>query len=169
MKRTRKRKSKTVISLRSRTPPPSPSEFCFRDASRMPLLGLCVSLCVSLCALTTLGFGRSAVAADKFSSGEPQRETPYALIFGTVWGPDDRPVYGVKIKIRRETEEKARWEQYSNRSGEFAQRVPAGKQDYVVWADLKGLKSANGRPLQGEEIKVHVDGDERVDTGLHLK
>jgi len=169
MKRTRKRKSKTVISPRSRTPLPSPIEFDFRDASRMALLGLCVSLCVSLCVLTTLGFGKSAVAADKFPPGQPPRETPYALIFGTVWGPDDRPVYGVKIKIRRETEKKARWEQYSNRSGEFAQRVPAGKQDYVIWAEVKGLKSANGRPLQGEEVKVHVDDDERVDTGLHLK
>ncbi len=143
-----------MISPRSRTPLPSPIDFYFRDASRMAPLGLCVSLCV----LTTLSFGKSAVAADKFPPGQPQRETPYALIFGTVWGPDDRPVYGVKIKIRREGEKKARWEQYSNRSGEFAQRVPAGKQDYVVWAELKGLKSTNGRPLQGEEIKVHVDG-----------
>ena len=158
-----------MISPRSRTPLPSPIDFYFRDAFRMAPLGLCVSACVSLCVLTTLGFGKSAVAADKFPPGQPQRETPYALIFGTVWGPDDRPVYGVKIKIRREGEKKARWEQYSNRSGEFAQRVPAGKQDYVVWADLKGLKSANGRPLLGEEVKVHVDGDERVDTGLHLK
>ena len=154
-----------MISPRSRMPLPSPIDFYFRDASRMALLGLCVSVCVS----ATLGFGRSAVAAGKFTSGEPQREPPYALIFGTVWGPDDRPVYGVKIKIRREGERKARWEQYSNHSGEFAQRVPAGKQDYVVWADLKGLKSTNGHPLQGEEVKVHVDGDERVDTGLHLK
>jgi hypothetical protein len=160
---------KTVISPRSRTPLPSPIDFYFRDASRMAPLGLCVSLCVSVCVLATLGLGKSAIAADKFPPGQPQRETPYALIFGTVWGPDDRPVYGVKIKIRREGEKKSRWEQYSNHSGEFAQRVPAGKQDYVVWADLKGLKSANGRPLQGEEIKVHVDGDERVDTGLHLK
>jgi hypothetical protein len=135
----------------------------------MAPLGLCVSVCVSLCVVTTLGFGKSAVAADKFPPGQPQRETPYALILGTVWGPDDRPVYGVKIRIRREGEKKARWEQYSNHSGEFAQRVPAGKQNYVVWADLKGLKSTNGRPLLGEEVKVHVDGDERVDTGLHLK
>ena len=160
---------KTVISRRSRTPLPSPIDFYFRDASRMAPLGLCFLVCVSLCVLATIGFGKSAVAADKFPPGQPQRETPYALIFGTVWGPDDRPVYGVKIKIRCEGEKKARWEQYSNRSGEFAQRVPAGKQDYVVWADLKGLKSTNGRPLLGEEVKVHVDGDERVDTGLHLR
>ena len=24
---------------------------------------------------------------------------PYALIFGTVWGPDNRPVYGVRVNL----------------------------------------------------------------------
>jgi hypothetical protein len=75
----------------------------------------------------------------------------------------------VKIKIRRDDEKKARWEVLSDHNGEFAQRVPAGDQDYVIWADLKGIKLKNGNQLKGEEVKVHVSGDERVDTGLHLK
>jgi hypothetical protein len=116
-----------------------------------------------------LALGRSAAGASNFSAAENKHEKPYALIFGTVWGPDDHPVYGVKVKIRRDNEKKARWEQYSDHNGEFAQHVPAGKQDYVIWADLKGLKSKNGNRIQGEEVKVHVDADERVDTGLHLK
>jgi len=33
----------------------------------------------------------------------------YALIFGTVWGPDDHPQYGVKVKIRRADQKKAHW------------------------------------------------------------
>jgi hypothetical protein len=148
-----------VISPRSRTFPLHPLEFHFRAASRVAAW-LCVSAILSL--------GRSA-AAGNFPAAEDKREQPYALIFGTVWGPDDRPVYGVKVKIRREGEKKARWEQYSNHSGEFALRVPAGKQDYVIWADLKGIKFKNGTPMQGDEVKVHVDADERVDTGLHLK
>jgi len=54
--------------------------------------------------------------------------------------------------------------------GEFAQRVPAGTADYIIWTDLKGYKSLDGRKLSpGDEAKVHVDNDERVDTGLHLK
>src|SRR5271155_3521195 len=154
-RRTTKRKSKTVISPRSRTFPFRSLQVHARVASRVAAW-----LCVS----AMLGLGGSAAAA-----AEDKHEKPYALIFGTVWGPDDRPVYGVKIKIRREGEKKARWEQYSNHSGEFAQRVPAGKQDYVMWADLKGVKSKDGSPMQGEEVTVHVDGDERVDTGLHLK
>jgi hypothetical protein len=144
-----------VISPRSHTFPFRPLQAHARVASRVAAW-----LCVS----AILGLGRSAATA-----ADNKHEKPYALIFGTVWGPDDRPVYGVKIKIRREGEKKVRWEQYSNHSGEFAQRVPAGTQDYVIWADLKGLKSKNGNPIQGEEVKVHVDADERVDTGVHLK
>ena len=109
------------------------------------------------------------MGAANFSSAGNKHQEPYAVIFGTVWGPDDRPVYGVKIKIRRQQEKKVRWELYSDHNGEFAQRVPAGKQDYVVWADAKSSKAQNGRPMQGDEVAVHVDDDERVDTGLHLK
>jgi len=95
---------------------------------------------------------------------------PYALIFGTVWGPDDRPVYGVRVHIRRADQKKAKWELYSNHSGEFAQRLPAGKADYVVWVDTKGLKSISGNKLEpGPEVTVHIEGDERADIGLHLK
>jgi hypothetical protein len=95
-------------------------------------------------------------------------EKPYALIFGTVWGPDNRPVYGIKIKIRRSTDSKAKWQVFSDHSGEFAQRVPAGKQDYVLWADLKGVKPVSGKSLQAHEVNVHIDNDERADIGVHL-
>ena len=94
---------------------------------------------------------------------------PYALIFGTVWGPDNHPVYGITVKIRRLPDKKPKWELYSDHSGEFAQRVAAGKADYVVWVDLKGVKTTDGRPLHlAEEVPVHVVYDERVDIGLHL-
>jgi hypothetical protein len=100
------------------------------------------------------------------------REHPkdYAMIFGTVWGPDDRPVPGVKVKIRRAEEKKARWEAYSNRRGEFEQRLPTGKHDYVIWVDLKGYKPLQGKHLSaGGEVAVHIENNERADTGLHLK
>ena len=87
----------------------------------------------------------------------------YALIFGTVWGPDSRPVRGVPVRIRRASEKKFRWEQVSNHMGEFAQRVPVGSQDYVIEADIKTPKGV-AKP----EIKVHVDDNERQDVGIHL-
>ena len=91
------------------------------------------------------------------------KEKPYALIFGTVYGPDNRSVYGVRIKIRPASGKKAKWELTSNHQGEFAQRVPAGEGDYVVWADVK---TRNGSPPP--EVKVHIQNDERQDIGLHL-
>jgi hypothetical protein len=98
-------------------------------------------------------------------------DQPYALIFGTVWGPDDRPIYGVTVRIRRASDKpkKVRWEVYSDHRGEFAQRVPAGESEYILTADLKHFKSPDGKPLHLlQEVTVHVYNDEREDTGLHL-
>ncbi|MGH8458370.1 MAG: carboxypeptidase-like regulatory domain-containing protein, partial [Nevskiales bacterium] len=97
-------------------------------------------------------------------AAEKKKEKPYALIFGTVFGPDGRGVAGVKVKIRRSDQKKAKWELYSDSRGEFAQRVPAGKADYVVWADLPGPKGQSR-----QEVTAHVENDERVDISLHLK
>jgi hypothetical protein len=152
-RRTTKKKSKTVIFKRS-TPLPR-----FEWVYGTVFLGLCFSTIVC----------RPDLAASSLLSARNHHDKPYAVIFGTVWGPDDHPVYGVKVKIRRENEKKARWELYSDHNGEFAQHVPPGKQDYVIWADARGYKSASGKRLQAEAVKVHIDADERVDTGLHLK
>ena len=99
-----------------------------------------------------------------------EKPKPYALIYGTVWDPDGHALYGVKVKIRRSDEKKVRWELYSNHTGEFAQRLPVGKADYIVWADVKGYKLPSGKKLKpGPEVTVHIDDDERSDIGLHLE
>ena len=87
----------------------------------------------------------------------------YALIIGTVWGPDERPVAGIPIKIRRATDKKAKWELVSDSRGEFAQRVPVGTQDYVIQADVK-MPKGQAKP----EITVQIENNERKDVGLHL-
>jgi hypothetical protein len=150
-----------VISPKSSQPAPRPFGMYCRPFHRVALLRSCLA--------AVLCFALSTGAVGGLEAAGNTREVAYAVIFGTVWGPDDRPLYRVPIKIRRENEKKARWELYSDHHGEFAQQVPAGKQDYVIWADLKHRKSQSGNPLHGEEVKVHVDSDERVDTGLHLK
>ena len=109
-----------------------------------------------LLGLVLLASTLAAMASDK------RAEKPYALIFGTVYGPDYRHVYGVRVKIRRADQKKARWELYSDHQGEFAQRVPAGAADYVVWAEPEGKHAPTA------EAKIHVENDERVDIGLHL-
>jgi hypothetical protein len=140
-------------------PLPALLTLSFRCAPRVILLGLLVFV---LC------LGRPTVSG---ASPEPKKqEKPYALIFGTVWGPEDHPLYGVRIKIRRLDQKKAQWELYSDHHGEFAQRLPSGAADYLVWADVKGYKLPNGNKLQAsQEVKVHIENDERADIGLHLK
>lgn len=103
------------------------------------------------------------------SDKHAKEEKPYALIVGTVWGPDDRPVYGVHVKIRRAKDKKPKWEMYSDHNGEFAQRVPPGESDYIITADLKHFKPTDGKPVHlVQDVTVHIYNDERQDTGLHL-
>ncbi len=96
---------------------------------------------------------------------EKNRKKPpdYALIFGTIWSADNRPVYGATIKIRRKEKKNAEWVLTSDRRGEFAQRVRVGKADYVIWAELPKKKGPQA------ETEAHIEDNERVDVGLHLK
>jgi hypothetical protein len=118
---------------------------------------------------TALGTHLVSPAIAASGSKKLKPKDSYALIFGTVWGPDNRPVYGVPVQIRRVPNKKPTWELISDHVGEFAQRVPAGKADYVLSTDLKGVKTTDGQRLHlAEEVTIHVEYDERVDTGLHL-
>lgn len=95
------------------------------------------------------------------ASQAPKKD--YALIYGTVWGADEHPQAGVRITIRQASGKKAKWELVSDSRGEFAQRVPAGGQDYIIQADIKTPK---GQPKPA--ITVHIDDNERKDVSLHL-
>jgi hypothetical protein len=117
---------------------------------------LALRLC---CALWLVLSGSLAVSQNSTHSAKKD----YALIYGTVWGPDSRPVAGILVNIRRASEKKAKWQLVSDRSGEFAQRVPPGAQDYIIQANVKVPK---GQPQP--EITVHIDNNERRDVGLHL-
>jgi len=105
-----------------------------------------------------------ASAKSPSAAGRSQNEPkPYALIFGTVWDKNDRPAYGVPVKIRLASQKKAKYELISNHTGEFAQRVPVGPSDYIVWLDIKTPKGA-AKPQK----TIHIENDERVDISLHL-
>jgi len=115
--------------------------------------------------LLSLVLPAAVVRATPQSSTSSQKaaKSDYALIYGTVWGPDDHTVAGVPISIRRASDKKPKWQLVSDRRGEFAQRVPVGNQDYIVQADIKVPK---GEPKP--EVTVHIDDDERKDIGIHL-
>ena len=118
--------------------------------------------------LAALLVGSAVVLAASAAGAQEKRKHPdlrkeYALIFGTVWTADNRPAYGVTVKVRRANEKKARWELMSDHRGEFALRVPPGRQDYVLWAEVK-----TGKGKAKPETTAHVENDERVDVSLHL-
>jgi hypothetical protein len=105
-------------------------------------------------------------ASDTSNAAQPRAKKskikPYSLIFGTVWDAQNRALPGVKIKIQREGDKKPKWELVSDARGEFAQRLPAGAADYVVWAEVKKNKGPAAK------TKVHIENDERQDIGLHI-
>jgi hypothetical protein len=110
-----------------------------------------------LCLLALLSIGSIA-------QKESARPAPYALIAGTVWTAQDRSAPGVTVKIRRSDDQpgKARWELVTNARGEFSQRVPAEKAEYIVWVESRGHKAP------AAQTTVQIEGDEYLDIGLHL-
>jgi len=143
---------------------------------------------VSLALFAVLGLRSSALAQDVLSQSDnvqddklqngkkpPSKEQePYGLLFGTAYGPDDRPVYGVRVTIHPADKKHPTWNLHSDHHGEFAQRVPRGPGDYLVQGEVEFIPVENGKPrtsqkkhLKGERT-VHIDDQERRDFSLHL-
>ena len=110
------------------------------------------------------------IVSSPLNGGNKPKPKDYALIFGTVWAPDDTPLSGIEVNIRRADQKKAKWQVHSNRLGEFEQQVPVGKADYILWASTKSVKLRNGKHLQpSPQVTLHIESNERADTGLHLQ
>ncbi len=132
-------------------------------------------MAVTLAMLLLFAVNPRLASADDQQKPANKKEKPYALIFGTAYGPDDRPLYGVKITIHPQGKKHPSWDLVSDHRGEFAQRVPPGPAEYLVTgqADYAPMGD-DGKPqlskkkrLRGE-TKVHVANDERLDIGVHL-
>lgn len=92
----------------------------------------------------------------------------YGLIFGTAYGPDNRPFYGAKIEIHPPGK-KHGWELRSDHRGEFAQRVPPGPADYVITGEAEIVSPETHKKKRVKsEAKVHLDNEERQDVSLHF-
>lgn len=106
---------------------------------------------------------------------DPKETRNYGLIEGTVYGPDDRPIYGVKVQIHPVGKKHPNWERYSDHRGEFAQRVPLDTSDYEVVAEAQIAPVVEGKPQHSgkQRVKavgrVHVDKSTVSDVSLHLK
>ena len=114
-------------------------------------------------------------SSHSFAGKDKDLQKHYGLIFGTVYGPDDRPLYGVKIEIHTAGQKHPAWQLMSDHRGEFAQRVPPGPTDYVITGQVEYAPMENGtlqmkkkKRLQAE-TKVHIEAEERQDVSLHFK
>lgn len=137
--------------------------------------------CLAMCVLNVLVQPLAAVSPPvsthliATNKDKPQKEKPYALIFGTAFGPNDRPLYGVKITIRPQKKKHPSWDLISDHRGEFAQRVPPGPGDYVIHGEAEyAPMSEDGKPQLSKKMrlkgdtKVHVENEERLDISVHL-
>ncbi len=131
-------------------------------------------LCLSVALFAALAVARVQDDDDKKKKKPEKPAIPFAIIFGTAFGPDDHPLYGVKIKIHPVEKKRPNWDLFSDHRGEFAVHVPPGPSDYVVQGEGEYIPMENGKPqmsrkkkLKGE-AKVHIDNDERRDISLHL-
>jgi len=124
---------------------------------------------VALAALVVFLFSPTS-----FANKSQRLEKNYGLIFGTAYGPDDRPLYGVKIEVHPLGKKNPHWELFSDHRGEFAQRVPPGPGDYVVNGAAEvaliedGVTNTHKKKRLKAEARVHIDGEERRDISLHL-
>lgn len=119
--------------------------------------------------------GKAQQPDKKTPEKKEKQEKSYGLIFGTAYGPDDRPLYGVKINIRPEGKKHPSWDLFSDHRGEFAQRVPATAADYLIKGEAEYAPiGKDGKPQMSKkkrlrgEAKVHMEGEIRQDIGLHL-
>jgi hypothetical protein len=144
--------------------PQAPAGASFRATRRFrsnrESLARCAAAGVCLLLLVGASTGISLAA-----NRDEKKPPPFALIYGTVYGPDDRPLYGVPVKIRRSDKKKAQWEMMSDHRGEFAVRVPPGPADYIVWTDVK-LSKLLGREKsekQAAKARKAKDADKASD------
>lgn len=76
------------------------------------------------------------------ASSSPKGKTkplPAYLLTGTVFNEKALSFPAVRVRIRQTSEKKFRWETYTNSRGEFAVRIPEGK-EYEVQVQAKNFK-----------------------------
>ena len=119
---------------------------------------------IVLVAILLFSLHSSSLAADK----DKDLKKHFGLIFGTAYGPDDRPLYGAKIEIHPVGQKHPHWELISDHRGEFAQRVPPGPGDYLITGEAMIEGQDNKKRKFKAEKTIHIQAEERQDVGLHL-
>jgi len=87
--------------------------------------------------ITQLAASLAVILAALFSppgalQAEKEKEEPYVLLRGTVFTAGGLALPGVPLTIKVKDDSKPKWRAVSDRRGEFAVRLPLGRQTYEV-------------------------------------
>lgn len=91
---------------------------------------------------------------------EREKEKPYVLLRGTVFTADGLALPGVLLTIKVKDSRKAKWRAVSDRRGEFAVRLPVGRQTYEV--------STQSKQHENQTKTVDIDEQEGVSVIFRL-
>ena len=121
-----------------------------------------VGCCFLLSGLVVIGGDSSALAAIL----EEKKIEPYSLLVGSCFNPNGFSLAGVSIRVEMKLEpskkvKKKKWELISSPRGEFAVRLPAGKNSFLITVAKKGYKTI--------EKTIEFANDERQDIVLNME
>ena len=88
------------------------------------------------------------------------KSEPYALLAGTVLTTEGFSLPGIPVSAKRQGERKPKWRAVSDRRGEFAIRLPAGRATYEV--------ATESREHENETKSVELAGEERIEVLFRL-
>jgi hypothetical protein len=97
---------------------------------------------------------------------EEKKIEPYCLLVGSCFNPNGFSLAGVSIRVEMKLEpskkvKKKKWELISSPRGEFAVRLPAGKNSFLITVAKKGYKTI--------EKTIEFANDERQDIVLNME
>jgi|GEM_PF-4914377 len=119
---------------------------------------------INICAVLTFTLlmdSMSLIAKEEKTKPEKGAKTAdYALIKGSVFREDGFSIQGAHVSCRRVSDSKPKWKTSSGEGGEFAFRLPVGKMQYMVTAELEGFEPASKT--------VEIANDERQDISIVL-
>ena len=98
--------------------------------------------------------GFAAATADK------DRGKPYALLAVSVFTADGFALPGIPVSVKRKDDRKPKWQGRTDRRGELALRLPAGRGTYEV--------TTGSKEHDNQTQTVDVYGEERMDVIFRL-
>ena len=94
------------------------------------------------------------------ATADKDRDKPYALLAVSVFTADGFALPGIPVSVKRKDDRKPKWQGRTDRRGELALRLPAGRGTYEV--------TTGSKEHDNQTQTVDVYGEERMDVIFRL-